>query len=517
MFVIHKTFLLRNVSKVRACAVVYSSDISNSKVDKHAFKKQRLEALKHVEKYPHKFQETINVKQLVNKFRHIDVSNKTEEQLSVCGMVSNVRDMSKKLKFVDMEGNGEKIQLKISAKSYDSFDDFVLDTKFISRGDRIGVVGRPVRTKAGELSVDVVKTTLLAPCLRTLPATGFESSQKRFRKRYLDFMVNKSSRDVIVTRSKVIRYIRNYLETKDFMEVETPILGTAIGGATARPFATWHNDMEKQLFMRVAPELYLKQMIVGGFDRVFEIGKLFRNEGVDHSHNPEFSSCEFYQAYADYNDLMNTTEELLGGMVENLKLKPIYNGEDLELTKPFARLEFLPSLESACGINFPPSTELESEDSLKFLQSICVKHKVEMGDVVNVPRLLDKLIGRLVEPELVQPTFLLHHPMVMSPLAKHHRTVPGLAERFELFIAGKEVVNAYTELNDPEVQRSVLLSQAGLSDPEAMVPDEQFCTSLEYGLPPTAGWGCGVDRLVMVLCNKQNIKDTIVFPLQKEL
>jgi len=504
MFVVHKTFLLRNAIKVRSGALLYSIDISKQKVDKLAFKKQRLEVLKHIEKYPH-------------KFKDLEISDKSEEHLSVCGMVSNVRDMSKKLKFVDIEGSGVKVQLKISAKSYNSFEDFVLDTKFISRGDRIGVLGQPIRTKAGELSVDVFKTTLLAPCLRQLPATGFENSQKRFRKRYLDFMVNKSSRDVIVTRSNVIKYIRNFLESREFMEVETPILGAAIGGATARPFTTWHNDMEKELFMRVAPELHLKQMIVGGFDRVFEIGKLFRNEGVDHSHNPEFTSCEFYQAYADYNDLMDTTEDLLGGMVEQLKLQPIHMSEELELTKPFARLEFLPSLESACGVSFPPPTELQSDDSLKFLQSVCDQQNVKVGSVVNVPRLLDKLVGRLVEPELVQPTFLLHHPMVMSPLAKHHRTVPGLAERFELFIAGKEVANAYTELNDPEVQRSVLLSQAGLSDPEAMVPDEPFCTSLEYGLPPTAGWGCGVDRLVMVLCNKENIRDTIVFPLQREL
>ena len=374
-----------------------------------------------------------------------------------------------------------------------------------------------MRTKSGEFSVEVSNITLLAPCLRNVPSTGFENSHKRFRKRYLDFMVNKNSRDVIIMRSKVIKYIRNFLENRDFMEVETPILGASIGGATARPFITWHNDMEQELVMRVAPELYLKQMVVGGFDKVFEIGKLFRNEGIDHSHNPEFTSCEFYQAYADYNDLIDTTEELLGGMVKQLELQPSHGSVKLDLTKPFSRIEFLPSLESACGVSFPPPTELDTEDSLKFLQSVCYKQGVGVEDVITIPRLLDRLMGRLVEPELVQPTFLMHHPLVMSPLAKQHRNVPGLAERFELFIGGKEVANAYTELNDPEVQRSVLLSQTGLSDPEAMVPDEAFCTSLEYGLPPTAGWGCGLDRLVMVLCNLDNIRDTIVFPLQREL
>lgn len=373
-----------------------------------------------------------------------------------------------------------------------------------------------MRTKSGELSVEVGSLTLLAPCLRQLPATGFEHSHKRFRKRYLDFMVNKNARDVIVARARVIKYVRNFLESRDFMEVETPILGANIGGATARPFVTWHNDMEQELVMRVAPELYLKQMVVGGFDRVFEIGKLFRNEGVDHSHNPEFTSCEFYQAYADYEDLMDTTEQLLGGMVEQLELQPWHGDRSLDFTNPFSRIEFLPSLESATGVSFPSPSELDSQDSLKFLLSLCEKQGVEVGSVITVPRLLDKLMGKLVEPELVQPTFLLHHPLVMSPLAKEHREVQGLAERFELFIGGKEVANAYTELNDPEVQRSVLHSQAGLADPEAMVPDEAFCASLEYGLPPTAGWGCGLDRLVMVLCNLDNIRETIAFPLHKE-
>eukprot|EP00092_Neocalanus_flemingeri_P007550 GFUD01008148.1.p1 GENE.GFUD01008148.1~~GFUD01008148.1.p1 ORF type:complete len:532 (+),score=122.15 GFUD01008148.1:44-1597(+) len=515
---LNKTFLKRVSSKVQASKYrLCSSELTKQQVDKHAFKNHRLETLKHVEKYPHKFSATTSVEQVLQKFEHLEIKEKSVEQLSVCGMVSSVREMSKKLKFVDIEGNGQKLQLKISAGSYKNIDDFILDTKYLARGDRIGVVGHPMRTKAGELSVDVNKTTLLAPCLRKIPATGFENSHKRFRKRYLDFMVNKDSRDVIVARAKIIKYLRSFLENKDFLEVETPILGASIGGATARPFITWHNDMGQELVMRVAPELFLKQLVVGGFDRVFEIGKLFRNEGVDHTHNPEFTSCEFYQAYADYNDLMDTTEELLQGMVDQLELHPCHKSEQLEFTKPFSRIEFLPSLEDACGVNFPPPTELGSQDSLKFLQSVCAKQGVEVGDVITVPRLLDRLMGRLVEPELIQPTFLLHHPLVMSPLAKQHRKVPGLAERFELFIAGKEMANAYTELNDPEVQRSLLLAQSGLADPEAMVPDEEFCVSLEYGLPPTAGWGCGLDRLVMVLCNVHHIRDTIAFPVQRVL
>jgi len=491
--------------------------VSKHKADKLAFKKQRLEALKHVEKYPHKFHATTDIKQLLEKFSKLKMEEKNDEYVSICGMVTKVREMSKKLKFMDLDGGGHKVQLKLSSMSYQNSQDFISDSNNICRGDRIGVTGFPMRTKSGELSVLVEKLTLLAPCLRQLPGTGFEASQKRFQKRYLDFMVNKSSRDVIVTRSKVIKYLRNFLEDRNFLEVETPILGASVGGAAARPFITWHNDMEQELVMRVAPELYLKQMVVGGFDRVFEIGKLFRNEGIDHSHNPEFTSCEFYQAYADYYDLMDTTEELFGGMVKELELEPRHGAEVLEFQKPFSRLEFIPSLESACGTSFPPPSELSSVESFMFLQDLCNKHGVELGNVVTIPRMLDKLMGKLVEPELRQPTFLLHHPKVMSPLAKQHREVEGLAERFELFVGGKEVANAYTELNNPDEQRSTLLSQANMEDPEGMVPDEAFCTSLEYGLPPTAGWGCGLDRLVMILCNQDHIRDTITFPLQKQL
>ena len=354
---------------------------------------------------------------------------------------------------------------------------------------------------------------MLSPCLRNLPADHFDISHKRYKRRYLDFMINNKSRELIITRAKVIKYLRQFLENRDFLEVETPVLGDSVGGANARPFLTWHNDMGRQLSLRIAPELYLKQLIIGGFDRVFEIGKLFRNEGVDHSHNPEFTSCEFYQSYADYNDLIGMTEELLSGLVHSLDLSPSHGDTQLDFTAPFNKVEFIPSLEDASNKQFPSPEDLDSDESLKFLQSVCDDHDIDTAGLVTVPRLLDKLMSRLVEPELVQPTFLLHHPLIMSPLAKQHRSVPGLAERFELFISGREVANAYTELNDPDIQRAALLAQAGSADPEAMIPDEDYCTALEYGLPPTAGWGAGVDRLVMVLTDTQSIRDVITFPL----
>lgn len=375
-----------------------------------------------------------------------------------------------------------------------------------------GVGGYPIRTKAGELSISVSELTLLAPCLRQIPSTGFENSQKRFRRRYLDFIINKESKTVILTRSKIIKYFRNFFESRDFLEVETPILSSAAGGAIARPFTCHHKDLDIDLFLRVAPELYLKQLVIGGFDRVFEIGKQFRNEGVDWNHNPEFTSCEFYEAWADYTDLMETTEELLSGLVLQLGLQPHHQGVRLDFTsKPLARLEFLPSLESALGCHLAPPSQLGEEDSRKQLAELCVREGVEREG--TVAKLLDRLSSKLVEPALIQPTLLLHQPLLMSPLAKSHRDQPGLAERFELFVAGQEVCNAYTELNDPEMQRSALAAQACTTDPEAMLPDELFCTALEYGLPPTAGWGCGLDRLTAILTGRSHIRDTFTFPL----
>ena len=323
-------------------------------------------------------------------------------------------------------------------------------------------------------------------------------------------MVREEARKVIVTRTKIIRYMRDFLHDRDYLEVETPVLSHHLGGATARPFTTQHNELDSRLYLRVAPELFLKQLVIGGFDRVFEIGKQFRNEGVDWNHNPEFTSCELYEAWSDYNDLMVLTQQLLEGLVQQLELEPRHQGTLLDCSR-LERVEFLPALEGALGCDLAPPEELGGEDSRRQLESLCRREGLPAEG--RAPKLLDRLTGKLVEPGLVQPTLLLHHPAIMSPLAKPHRSVPGLAERFELFLAGQEVCNAYTELNDPAVQRVALASQADLSDPEAMVPDEAYCRALEYGLPPTAGWGCGVDRLTAILTNCSHIRDTITFPL----
>jgi len=338
-------------------------------------------------------------------------------------------------------------------------------------------------------------------------------------------MMNPEVRSRFITRTKIVKYVCDFLDKLGFLEVETPMMHMIPGGATAKPFITHHNDFNMDMYMRIAPELFLKQLIVGGIGRVYEMGRQFRNEGVDLTHNPEFTTCEFYMAFADYHDLMTLTETMLTGLVQELfgehKVKyTLANGENIEIdfTPPFRRIDMMSGLEEALGVSLPKATELGTAEARDELDRICVKMGVECSEPRTVARLLDKLVGDFLEVQCINPTFIINHPEIMSPLAKWHRSIPGLTERFELFMLKKEICNAYTELNDPHVQRERFEQQAkdkDAGDDEAMFVDECFLDALMHGLPPTAGWGMGLDRLTMFLTNTSNIKEVILFPVMK--
>ncbi|XP_073352202.1 lysine--tRNA ligase [Aegilops tauschii subsp. strangulata] len=513
-----------------------------------------------VEPYPHKFDIAISIADYVAKYNSLGAGEHlltvTE---SLAGRVMSKRVSSSKLFFYDLYGDGVKVQVMAGA-SYSE----VAETEFykchsvVKRGDIVGIIGYPGRSSRGELSIFARNLILLSPCLHMLPnqRTGrctavagkttrakadadcwvpgigrnteayvLKDQETRYRQRYLDLMVNHQVRHIFRTRSRVISFIRRFLDERNFLEVETPMMNLIPGGASAKPFVTHHNELNMDLYMRIAPELHLKQLVVGGLDRVYEIGKQFRNEGFDLTHSPEFTGCEFYMAYADYNDLMELTETILSGMVMELtgstKIKYHANGADnppieIDFTPPYRRIDMMQALKSIAGLDIP--SDLSSDEANKYLAATCEKYGIRCSPPQTTARLLDKITGHFLEATCVNPTFIINHPEIMSPLAKWHRTQSGLTERFELFINKHEVCNAYTELNDPLVQRQRFQEQLRSrqsGDDEAMALDEAFCTALEYGLPPTGGWGMGIDRIAMLLTDSQNIKEVLLFPTRK--
>jgi lysyl-tRNA synthetase class 2 len=398
----------------------------------------------------------------------------------------------------------------VGEEAYDAFKTFDI-------GDILGVKGYVFVTRTGEVSIHVEEVTLLSKSLRPLPEKyhGLKDPELRYRQRFVDLIVNPEVRDMFQKRSRIIAEIRRRMDERGFIEVETPVLNTTASGASARPFVTHHNTLDLDMYLRIATELHLKECIVGGLERVYEIGRLFRNEGMDAMHNPEFTTIEAYQAYTDYNGMMELSEDLISrcSLAVNGTTKIVYQGQAIDLTPPYARLTMNDSVKQATGVDFYAcASDEEAREKAKGLG-------LEVKDAAaSRGKLLAEAFDAFVEDKLVQPTFITDYPVEISPLSKRKPSAPHLTERFELFIAGHEYANAFSELNDPVDQRGRFVQQAqerAKGDDEAMMIDEDFCLSLEYGMPPTGGIGIGIDRLVMLLTDAATIRDVLLFPTMK--
>ena len=457
---------------------------------------------------PFRFEVTNSASQLLSEHSDLAEGDSSGVTASVAGRLMLRRDQGK-IVFGVLQDSTERIQLFASEKNTPDFELF----SNLHLGDWLGVTGEVIKTKRGEISVRVDSWVRLAEAKRSFPDKwhGISDTDIRYRQRYVDLWVTEESRETFRIRSRIISLIRNWLESRDFMEVETPVFHPIPGGAAARPFETHHNALDIDLFLRIAPELYLKRLVVGGFEKVFEMARVFRNEGISTRHNPEFTMLELYEAYADYEDIMRLVEDLVSELALEICGSTViqYDGRELDLSTPWERSSMLDLLNEKIQTNIDLQTPIEE------LRKLCEDLSVPFKDHYGPGKLILELYEKTTEPELWGPIFVTDYPQEVSPLSRAHRSNPDLVERFEAIVAGRELCNAFSEVVDPDDQRSRFVAQEksrDAGDEEAMVVDEDYLRALEYGLPPTGGLGIGIDRLVMLLTDTQAIRDVILFP-----
>ena len=471
-----------------------------------------------IDPYPARFHRSYDTATATTLFQELENAEPADEKLqnvALAGRISSMRTMGKAA-FIDLRDASGIIQVLMRQNNLNEGFELIKD---LDLGDHLGVRGNLMRTRTGQVTIDALELTVTAKGMRPLPEKwhGLRDVETRYRQRYLDLIANQDEiMPIFVLRSSVISGIRRFLDDRGFLEVDTPILVPVAGGAHAQPFITHHNALDQQLYLRIATELYLKRLIIGGFDKVYEIGRVFRNEGIDQDHNPEFTLLESYEAYADYNDVMDMVEQMVSTICKaiNGTTKVTIGDEVIDFEPPWARVSLREELEKRSGINL----ETVNDEELR-------KKASEIGiDTVVLEsrgRLIDKLLSTFVEPNLIQPTFILDYPEEMSPLAKAKPDTPGYVERFEAFAFGMEIANSYSELNDPAVQRARFEDQARIQqlfeNEDVDRQDDDFLTAMEYGMPPTGGLGIGIDRLVMLLSGQPSIRDVLLFPQMRTL
>ena len=477
-------------------------------------RKKKLNAIKLNNKaYPNTFRKKDYANNISDEYRDLEKEDIAEKNIpvSIAGRLLTIRNMGNS-SFANLHDESGNIQIYLQKKQVGE-DSYALFNN-LDLGDIVGIEGVLFKTRTGELTINTSSIMLLSKSLRPLPEKfhGIADIEIKYRQRYLDLMINPETKILFKTRSKIVSQIRNFFIEDNYLEVETPMMHMIPGGAAAKPFVTHHNSLDLDLYLRIAPELFLKRCIIGGYEKVFEINRSFRNEGLSVKHNPEFTMIEFYCAYQDYIYLMSLIENLFSKIISSLNFGSSFKYQDLQIDfkTPFTKIKFYDSIEK-----YAADIDVSQLNDKRYIESYCSTHNINISDKESIVKTHLDIFDKMVEKELINPTFVTHYPTEVSPLSRSFDDEPSLVERFELFIAGREIANGFSELNDPEEQSNRFKDQVNSDDDEKMSYDEDFVTALEYGMPPTAGAGIGIDRLIMLFTNSASIRDVLLFPHMK--